>query len=448
MNLTLGFVLAILGLVALTEGLSRMGTIPSWGGRKLLHMGVGMLVLLYARAGHTGTLAWLAAGFALLNLIERMLHLTHISRSEETSWGTVLFPLSVIWMARFHPEDPAFTYALAVMFFADPLAAFIGRIRPLVRLGPKSLGGSLAFFLVALGLSLPFFPLPQGILLALLGTLVEGVSDRGLDNFLLPVLLARWVEDLAVRESVLLTGLAFAFAVAVTAWKLRALTLRGAVAAGILGLVIWGAGGWSWALPLLVFFVMGSLASRLRGSPSERRTPVQVLANGWVPGGMALGYALRPSPAFLVGYLAAVCEAAADTLATETGGSQPRDILTRTPVPRGTSGGVTLQGFLGGFGGAAVVGGVAWMLGYPARGVGLAILMGFLGSVVDSLIGARLQGRWRCAVCGKEVEVPVHCGRRGTLLRGVASLDNHAVNALSALAAGMGGWLLWLFLNS
>ena len=448
MTLTLGFVLAILALVALTEGVSRTGVLPSWVARKLLHMGVGGLVLLYARTGRYETLAWIAAAFALLNLAERTFRLTSISRSEETSWGTVLFPLAVVWMALTRPEDPVFSYALAVMFFADPVAAFAGRAWPVRRLGPKSLGGSLAFFLAASILGMLFFPFPQALLLALLATLVEGVSDRGLDNLLLPLLLARWVEDLAVRADVLYAGLVFAFAVAVLAWHFRALTLRGAVAAGILGLVIWEAGGWTWALPMLVFFALGSLASRLRGRPSETRTPVQVLANGWVPGTLAYLYTFHPASSLMVGYLAAVCEAAADTMATETGGPQPRDILTRTPVPRGTSGGVSLQGFLGGLGGALVVGGAAWMTGYPAPGVGLAVLTGFLGSVVDSLLGARLQGRWRCRVCGKTVEVPVHCGQPGILLRGRSFLDNNMVNALSTLAAGTGGWMLWLFLNS
>ncbi len=447
-TLTLGFVLALLGLAGLAEGLSRTGILPSWVARKLLHMGVGALVLLFARTGQYATLAWVAVAFAFLNLTERIFHLTSISRSEKSSWGTVLFPLSVAWMALVHPGDPIFPYALGVMFFADPLAAFFGRAWPIRRLGPKSLGGSLGFFLAASSLGLLFFPFPQALLLALLATLVEGVSERGLDNLLLPLLLALWVEDLALRESVFFTGLVFASTVAVLAWRFRALTPRAATAAGILGLVIWEAGGWSWALPVLVFFVLGSLAARLRGRPSETRTPVQVLANGWVPGTLAYLHALHPSPALAVGYLAAVCEAAADTLATETGGPQPRDILTRAPVPRGASGGVTLQGFLGGLGGAVAVGGTAWMLGYSAGGVGLAVLAGFLGSVVDSLLGARLQGRWRCRVCGKEVEMPAHCGQPGIHLRGLAFLDNNGVNALASLVAGAGGWALWPFLNS
>jgi len=446
--MALGFVLAILGLVVLTEGSSRKGLLPPWVARKLLHMGVGVLVLLFARTGQYQTLAWIAAAFALLNLMERILRLTRISRSEETSWGTVLFPLAVVGMALVYPREPVFSCALAVMFFADPLAAFVGRAWPVRKLGPKSLGGSLTFFLSALGLCLVFFPLPQALLLALLATLVEGVSDRGLDNLLLPLLVARWAEDLALRADVLYTGLGFAFAVAVLAWRLRALNPRGAVAAGILGLVIWEAGEWTWALPMLVFFALGSTASRFRGKPSETRTPVQVLANGWVPGVLAYLYTLYPSTALMVGYLAAVCEAAADTLATETGGPYPRDIITLRPVPLGTSGGVTLQGFLGGLGGALVVGGVAGVLGYPLRGVALAVFAGFAGSLVDSLLGASFQGRWRCRVCGETVEVPVHCGQPGIRGRGFSFLDNNAVNALSSLAAGAGGWMLWLFLNS
>lgn len=449
MKTTLLFVLAILFLVFGLEGLSRLRLMPSWIARKLLHMGVGGLVLLYARTGAWHTLTVVSLGFAFLNLVERMLRVTSVSKTQPESWGTVLFPVAVAWMALAHPGHPDFFYALAVMFFADPVAAFAGRVLPLRPLGPKSLGGSGAFFLVSLALGLPFFPLPRALLLAALATLVETVSDRGLDNLLLPPLLALWIHTLDTHPHGFWQGAMFALAVGLFAVGARALTLRGAVAAGILGLVLWSVGQWAFVLPVLVFFVLGSLATRLRGKKkAEIRTPAQVLANGWVAGLFALLYHVIPHPAFLAGYLAGICEAAADTLATETGGANPKDILTGAPVPRGTSGGVTRQGFLGGLAGSLLVALSGWGLRISGPVLLGAALLGFAGSVVDSLLGARLQGRWRCVRCGKEVEESTHCGHAAVHLRGVAWMDNNVVNALSGLFSGLGGlglWLLWSF---
>ena len=58
-------------------------------------------------------------------------------------------------------------------------------------------------------------------------------------------------------------GLILAAGVAFAARMERALSRGGAFAAAFVGTVIFGAGGWSWAVLLLAFFVTSSLLSRL-----------------------------------------------------------------------------------------------------------------------------------------------------------------------------------------
>src|SRR6266540_3559502 len=152
------------------------------------------------------------------------------------------------------------------------------------------------------------------------------------------------------------------------------LTRGGAVAALVVGgAAVWGT-GWRGLALLLAFFVSGSLLTRGGG----RRNARQVLANGGVAAVAAL---LGAWPAF-AGALAA---AAGDTWATEIGAfssSPPRLITNGAPVPRGANGGITLLGTAGGVLGAAIMGGLTWMLGPSdlrlAGVVGVAGIAGML----------------------------------------------------------------------
>jgi len=169
----------------------------------------------------------------------------------------------------------------------------------------------------------------------------------------------------------------------------RWLTRRGAAAALAVGLATaWGT-GWRGVLLLFAFFVSSSLLTRKTAEDGGgRRNERQVLANG----GVAALAALAGSwPAF-AGALAA---ATADTWATEIGSrsrAAPRLITSGAPVPAGTSGGITLLGTLGGLAGAAFIGALA--------GLGAVAVAGAFGTVIDSLLGATLQGKFECPRCG------------------------------------------------
>jgi uncharacterized protein (TIGR00297 family) len=154
---------------------------------------------------------------------------------------------------------------------------------------------------------------------------------------------------------------------------------------------------------LLAFFVLSTLLSR-RGTARNER---QVIANG----GVAAVAALAGHWTWFAGALAA---ATADTWATEIGRhsrTRPRLITNGTPVPAGTDGGITLLGTAGGIAGALFIAVLARVL-VPGGFLMAVAVAGIAGMLLDSLLGATLQGRLRW-------------------------LDNDAVN-LAATAAGAG----------
>ena len=166
----------------------------------------------------------------------------------------------------------------------------------------------------------------------------------------------------------------------------------------------------------------------------SRRTARQVLANGGVA---ALAALLGSWPAVA----GAVAAATADTWATEIGAfssTPPRLITSRLPVPRGVSGGITPLGTAGGVVGAVLIGALAGLprgmapgLTHPGGFVAVVACAGVFGMLVDSLLGATVQGTFP-----NEPVQPT---------RGYAWLDNDAVN-LAATLTGAGlaaaGWRL------
>ena len=242
-------------------------------------------------------------------------------------------------------------------------------------------------------------------------------------------------------------AVAVSLVLALVAWRAGALTRDGALAAALVGFAVLFGTGWG------AFFIPSTAVGRfalVRGVASdpsaERRNAAQVLANG---GAAALGALLEPSHRGLGIWIVcgALAAASADTWATSIGAfsvKHPRHLLTRHPVPRGTSGGVSPVGTLAALAGAAIVavsGGVAGG-GVPLFAAGASI--GFGGMLLDSLLGATLQGSFECPRCGVATERRTHqCGTPARVVGGWRWLDNNGVNALSttlAALAAAGAW--------
>jgi uncharacterized protein (TIGR00297 family) len=248
-------------------------------------------------------------------------------------------------------------------------------------------------------------------------------------------------------------GTGFAIVIALTAWRLRWLTVTGAVAAWVAGTVAMGA-GWDWGILLVSYFVASTLASRFRRAEKNDRASgrveklgardaAQVASNGGWFIVAAFCHGIWPLPLWQCVGAGALAASAADTWATEIGSlsrALPRSITTGKRVPVGTSGGVTLAGTLAGVAGALFVAGLAAALGWPFITVGAAVAGGVVGSLLDSVVGATAQARFWCASCGVETERQLHDCATPTMQRGgLRWLNNDGVNALATAAGGAVG---------
>jgi len=245
-------------------------------------------------------------------------------------------------------------------------------------------------------------------------------------------------------------GLILALAAALVAWRLKWLSRGGAIAAFILGTVVFGLGGIPWAAVLLTFFFTSSFFSvlfkkRKQGTESfyskgSKRDAGQVFANGGLAGFFVVAHVFFPdSWVPWIGFTAAFAAANADTWATELGffsRKAPVSIKSGREVQAGTSGGISLLGTLASLAGAGLIAGVAWWVWPgdlpPVTLVSIVTITvaGITGSLVDSWLGASVQAIYYCPTCRKETEkYPLHhCGSETTPLRGWSWLDNDWVN--------------------
>ena len=243
----------------------------------------------------------------------------------------------------------------------------------------------------------------------------------------------------------LFLGFILAIIIAYLAHRARSLNKSGAVAAAFTGTIIFGIGGWEWAILLLTFFITSSALSRAfkkrkqgldeKFSKGHERDAGQVFGNGGVATLFAALHFFYPESTLpWVGFAAALAAVNADTWATELGvlNPHPPRIITnlKKVVEKGTSGGISLIGTLASLSGSALIAFLASLLTDNWSLFLLISFSGLAGSLFDSFLGATVQAMYFCPKDNKETEKhPLHsCGTPTTLIRGWKWLDNDWVN--------------------
>jgi len=209
----------------------------------------------------------------------------------------------------------------------------------------------------------------------------------------------------------ILLAMAVNLLLALLAWALEAASRSGAICGFFLGTAIYLGYGYKSFLLLLAFVLMGSVATRLgfrkkaaRGVAERRggaRNWRQALANLLAAAFLAiLVITSHHEAAFLIALVAALAEAAGDTVSSEIGQwASDRAFLITTfkPVPAGEDGGISVTGTAAGFAASAIIMGLGLGLGlcgpYRFAGPAIALAAAMAGNLFDSFLGATLQRR-------------------------------------------------------
>ena len=190
---------------------------------------------------------------------------------------------------------------------------------------------------------------------------------------------------------------------------LRAVDISGALGGALLSFVLYITAGPGAFAGVVTVFVLAWIATRigysrkqLLGTAEKRsgRTVSQIVANLAVAALCGAASSLSNwDSSLLLATVAALAEAAADTVSSELGQAStehPYLITTWDPVPAGTDGGVSLAGTLAGTFAAFLVALVCAVTGVITyRGILFATFAAVLGMFADSYLGAWLERRNR-----------------------------------------------------
>jgi uncharacterized protein (TIGR00297 family) len=446
--------------------------------RKMVHIGVGFLLLLTPVLFETSIpLVCIAAFFTIFNYIalrNNLLPGIHIDRN---NFGTVYYALSflILILLFWDGFKIIIVASMLVMAIGDAAAAIAGRsiknVHHYILIHDrKSIEGSVVMLLVSTVTICTVFLLYSShlilinpsfwmliffsVLTGLMATAAEALGDKGNDNLSVPLVSAIVLFFLMKGNNASILqffwGMLFGMIFAFFSYKVKFLSASGSIMTFILATFIFGFGGWAWTIPILTFFILSSLLSKFGKSDNKKifekgsqRDHLQVLANGGIAGVLIISYIFYPFHTFYLFYLGALAAATADTWATEIGmmiGQEPRLISNFKHVSSGTSGGITLAGTTGALTGAFILAmsGVWFVEQHRLTLIFIITLSGLLGSLFDSLLGATLQVQYKCNNCHKITEKKWHCESNNTIIiSGVTWINNDMVNFFTTISGSI-----------
>jgi len=430
--------------------------------RKLVHIFVGFeWVILSHYHGASFHFLIVCLFFLVVLALSHFLKLMPMMSSDsENAPGTVYYAVAMSIMAVICLFEPRmllpFGIGVFCTSFGDGLAGVVGQLitkgNPKVY-GDKTLFGMIANLIFSLGSALllsHFYSMGlnfwQCLLIALLSVGLEVITGFGFDNITTTLgtaflayafMYIPAVDNLIVP--IILTPVVIA---AVNSRKI--LTRSALFAAIVLDIVVsltLGNFGFVLLLSFLALSVIADKIKKLRkkddditARSSEMRDIIQVLANGLVPGIFALMFSITLDNIFIVGYIAALAEALADTVASGIGvfSKTTFDLFKMKKCEQGISGGMSVIGTLGSVLGAFVIGLIALAFGVVNLPLMLiAVGAAFLGAVFDSMLGSLVQVKFKCTVCGKITEKGIHCSKPTVKHSGFYFFDNDIVNLFS-----------------
>ncbi len=254
----------------------------------------------------------------------------------------------------------------------------------------------------------------------------------------------------------LLSALILALIISFFSYKFKFLSVSGTTSVFFMAIVIFALGGWKWTVPMVTFFITTSLISKYNkinnssaaiSEKNEKRDYAQVIANGGFATMLILVNYFEASELFYVGFVSSIAAACADTWETEIGTfikGKTYNISNFKKIQPGVSGGISLVGTIAGIFGTftIAISSLYWVTKNYILFIFIIFSSGFIGSIIDSIIGAAIQRKNQCTICGVPTEKLRHCETRTELISGIKWINNDVVNFVSASFGGFFGILL------
>lgn len=253
-------------------------------------------------------------------------------------------------------------------------------------------------------------------------------------------------------------GLVSSSLISYIAYKKSSLNINGLLAATTLGTAIYFFGGLWFFNIMIAFFLSSSLLTKFKSTNKDNidklyekdgtRDHIQVFVNGGIGLILSIFYYIYNNPIFLLAYAVSFGVATSDTWASEIGvlsKDKPLSILNFKSMEKGMSGGISILGTIFAFLGSAFIA-LVFFIAYIAiyndviQGFTyflICLIMGFVGSIIDSILGASIQAQYYCKATESFTEKKAYNNKPNSLVKGFSIINNDIVNLVSNLISTM-----------
>ena len=479
--ISFGFVFLVLGIATLIAKFTKGASENS---RKFVHIVVGHWVFILLMFNQLWAAVLVPFSFIIVNYLSTRFKIFKAMERNDNSYGTVYYAISLTFLVGlgFYLKWLALPFiGVLTMAYGDGFAAIVGKkwgtYKPFSFAPDKSLAGSLTvtfFSFIITALCLYFFQgqgslvtqsiwiiLLIALLTAIFSTFIELTGHQGCDNLTLPIGSGLFAVLLFQFGSLpLYLFMLGATAILLVAYFLKAITIDGIVAALLIAITLYALLDFLVGIALIAFFLLGSVVSKIKnkrkieaeglqekGGP---RTWKQVIANS-LPAAIFAWLYLILNQVFPGQYdfilllaLAVFTAATADTISSEIGMLSKETsfhILTFKKYPRGISGGVTFTGLIAGIIGSFLVATIVFI--NPLYGVTeylVVAILGVLGTLVDSILGALFQRKY----INNEGMIVEASETITKPYRGFKFVTNNVVNLVTLFVVSISGFIYYL----
>lgn len=390
--------------------------------RKLIHFFTGMIIFLLTWLADKHTLLWIISVgslFAFITFPIRKFNFIH--KTTYKSYGTLAYPLGILsaYLVLYNFPLNYFRIVLLLLTVSDTVANISGRITRSnihfrVAGEKKSLFGLLGFAFTAWLIFYLFLPdkiydnTAYLIFLIVASVNFEIISFRGSDNLSIPLGMALIFYatefNLTDKFTFLIITLIALAAGSYMLYRLRFLSRAGSLNAYLLGIFLFGVLTFSWAVPVIFFFLSSVLFTKINALVNKKtdggslpRNSWQVMANSMPAIVFSAAFLLTKNPLFIFLFSSTVAAVTADTWASEIGPVFNRKCLSLADFKTskaGISGGISVAGSLAALMGSFSIAIITYYLFPNEMSISVLFLItlsGFFASFIDSLLGAYLE---------------------------------------------------------
>jgi uncharacterized protein (TIGR00297 family) len=453
----LSLLIFVLTTLTIAEILRRKDKVQGSTSRKIVHLAVGNVVLVFpfffsnVWTALIGPLFFIP--FTYFTSPASPIKKFRLKGVEEGhAYGTVFYAISLTVLVGlfFHPDITA-TNPYNVILFAsfmplvwgDGMSAVIGTkfgetSRYTIFGSTKSLLGSwTAAFATLVMVSICCLIFHQtlevaiyiGLLTGFITAIVEAITPKGFDNIAIPAanalvmfslytfVLDKNLENLNADLSLysIIGAFVIGLVLAILGITLKALTWDGAIAGFYFGFIILGLGSWTWGTMYVSFFIIGSLFTFIGKNKKKdaieefekgdtARDSIQAMVNSIVPAVLAFVAVVAREPIFTIMAGGAFATSLSDTLGTEIGVlSKKNPRISKKPwieADRGTPGAVSIIGLLSSIIAAAVIAGIGIGVSYLDNLVEMSssVILFLIAVIIGGFLGAYADSIFACTI--------------------------------------------------